>query len=261
MCKAELFSLKQFQTFLTPEDLKFLLDHFPALPPVSDYFKSAIEACRPFWNDHRNPANYLKPPHFVSDEEQHTWQYVSAAVQHYCLYFRKIHERAMYHCEVWADVNVWSHLFDFGYLGSSTLTVNRKELRTAVRTSTHKHDGIVRSAVVKNGHDLGFIEVKPMRQYSDDMAADRKKVYESIVATLKRHNTPGAIVIGIICEGMTYTILRATMFEGVCLAKVYNQTLDLKNLLIIIKECWQLQLALEASYQIIINALPAEEFV
>lgn len=163
-------------------------------------------------------------------------------------------------------------------LGPLLIVFDRKELRTSARTSAHKHDGIVRSAVVRSGYDLGFIEVKPVRQYSDDMAADRKKVYESVVATLKKHNTPGAIVIGIICEGislstaslskttntflgMNYTILRATMFEGVCLAKVYNQTLCHGKLLTIIEQCWKLQLALEESYQNIINALPDEDFV
>ena len=61
---------------------EFLFNLFPPLPPVSSYFKSAVEACRPFAEDMLNRANYPIPPDYHSLEELYTWQYVSSAAKH-----------------------------------------------------------------------------------------------------------------------------------------------------------------------------------
>lgn len=111
--------------------------------------------------------------------------------------------RAISHGEVWADVNVWGPLFDFAFLGSSTLTFDRRELRIAIKTTTYKHDGIVRPVLLRTGLDLGFIEAKPERHYVDQIgtSSDRNKVLSSMVATLRNHNITDVIVAGILCDG------------------------------------------------------------
>lgn len=125
--------------------------------------------------------------------------------------------RAISHGEAWADVTVWGHLLDIGYLGSPSLTLDRyvakscslptcdtdlvrRELRIAVKTTTHKHDGIVRRLLsVGHGLDLAFIEMKPERLYPT--TTHRAKVLESMVATLRSHNVEGVMVAGILCSG------------------------------------------------------------
>lgn len=88
-------------------------------------------------------------------------------------------------------------------LGSSTLTFDRRELRIAIKTTTYKHDGIVRPVLLRTGLDIGFIEAKPERHYVDQIgtSSDRNKVLSSMVATLRNHNITDVIVAGILCDG------------------------------------------------------------
>lgn len=178
--------------------------------------------------------------------------------------FAKLSERASTHGEVWADVNIWSTLWDFAFLKSSTLTIDRKELRVAVKTITVKHDGIVRSVLPSCSRNLGFLEVKPARHNSGEgcMVLDSNKVIDSMAATLLSHNTPGAVVTGILCHGMKMTILRATLARGnVVLVKELTQVVHLRQILTVVKHCWMMKLALEASYEMILDSIPESKLL
>lgn len=247
------------QETFEPEDLQFLQDQFPAMPKVSPYFESALEACRPLLKDSRQ---FPVPPPPASEEEWHIWHYVSTAVLHFVMNFKKLAERASTHGEVWADVNIWSTLWDFAFLKSPTLTIDRKELRVAVKTITIKHDGIVRSVLPSCGRNLGFLEVKPERHNTGDgcMIIDSNKVIESMVATLSCHHTPGAVVTGILCHGLKMTILRATVVkENVFLFKEMSQVVHTRQILQVVKHCWMMKLALEDSYERILDSIPISE--
>lgn len=159
------------------------------------------------------------------------------------------------------------------------LTKGRRELRIAIKSSTYKHDGIVRPLDLLTRSDLGFIEMKPGRHYVDasGSTADRTKVLESMAGTLRMLDVPGVIVAGILCNGMfskipsprffidtapgmAITIIRGTLLGDICLFKETTLGLSLEKLPLMIECCWKLKLALEELYRRILDSIPEPVF-
>lgn len=256
--------------------LELLNKKFPKLPAASPYFYAALEACKPMIDDPRywpNPPQLKKPDDVLDEtgdwskedelEQSKIWHYVVTAVSYFVNNYKTIRLRAPTHGEGWADVNIWALLWDHAFIKSDTLTIDRKELSPNVHIAI-KHDGILRSAKTSCNRSLGFIEVKPDRntnQNTKGALTDRLKVIETIVATLKAHNTPGIIIGGIICNGMTFNILRgADLGNGQYAFKESSLDVSLETILYVVLSCWRMKLALEASYSAIVATLPQNVF-
>ncbi|KAF3310796.1 hypothetical protein TWF173_009153 [Orbilia oligospora] len=176
------------------------------------------------------------------------WLYIHASMLHFRTHFSTLQTRALSHGEGWCDVNVWAQLLDTALLLSESLSLDRKELQScadapaavwvvsdANKTGLPSYDGIFRSVNGGGGGgvgtrlDLGFVEVKPARApYPKSSRADREKVIRAMAASLhgfhklmeasasidaEKEKTdtsspPSVIVIGLICNGLSMTLMR-----------------------------------------------------
>lgn len=243
-----------------------LVNKFPKLPEASPYFHACLETCKPMIDNPRHWPNPPQPENSDESEEdkRKIWSYVFDAFHFFVENYETLCLRAPTHGEGWADVNVWALLWDHAFLKSLTLTIDRKELSPKSSTISIKHDGILRAAKPSCSRNLGFMEVKPERsscQNTKGFLVDRLKVIESIVATLKDHNTLGIIVGGIICNGMSFNIIRgADLGTGQYVFKESSLDVSLKTLPYVVLSCWRMKLALEVSYSVIISTLPLNNF-
>lgn len=121
---------------------------------------------------------------------------------------------------MWADVNIWAHLFDTALIQSSTLTLDRKETESYYNSNSvpdtqkqYRYDGIVRTqARTGTGRrDFGFFEAKPVRihetskkdrgKVEDAMASTLRNLHSSILPKDSLQHTRDIVVVGILCDG------------------------------------------------------------
>jgi len=267
-------------------DLTFLQDLFPEFPKLPDSFRKYLDTHKEFI-EKRNPCALPGYPSARGGEagalsvaEVDEWFYIHAAAVHFQRHFAKIEKLSLSHGEGWTDVNIWAHLLDTAFLYSSTLSLDRKELQSNIHDAVitvqkSSYDGILRnSRITKKTSrlDIGFIEVKPARTpYPKDSATDRLKVIKAMRSSLlnlisivkhdhgneneKSEVLRKIVVVGVICNGTSMTVLQAWNLSSKLLFFKENEyDLTMETLPLLIETCWRLKLALEMTLDSVLQA-------
>ncbi|KAK6338587.1 hypothetical protein TWF730_002649 [Orbilia blumenaviensis] len=228
------------------------------------------------------------------------WLYIHASMIHFRTHFSTLQTRALSHGEGWLDVNVWAQLLDTALLFSETLSLDRKELQScadtpaavwvvsdANKTGLPSYDGIVRSVNGGGGGvgtrlDLGFVEVKPARvPYPKSSRADREKVIRAMTASLHGFHelmepsgpidagrketdmtSPSpVIVIGLLCNGLSMTLMRAWRHResGCVLFAEQGFELEIATLPAVLAACWRVKMGLEETLRVVRGWLPVNQ--
>ncbi|RPA77267.1 hypothetical protein BJ508DRAFT_364581 [Ascobolus immersus RN42] len=270
-----------------PSDLKLCQELLPSTLKVPAFVKYSIQAWSSYI-DSPSAATMPRCPETATLEELGTWTWIQSAVTHFTCCFDTITSRGPSHGEGWADANIWAPLLDALFLRSKTLTLDRKELQANTGGGGRKssYDGIVRSTGARRV-DLGYIEVKPVREpYAKSSSTDRGKVVEGMKAALTeiRQSLPEAypsfssshhedesealctagdsgapigkkddpmkdiVVVGLLCNGMTLTVLRAWNVLGdFYFFREDEVDVEMAGLGRVLEVCWRVRGMLEGS--------------
>ncbi|KAK6344569.1 hypothetical protein TWF718_006529 [Orbilia javanica] len=284
-----------------PSDIRHLQSLLPTLPLVSATFKSFLTDHQAYLTLNNPLHLPTYPQEIIGDNKnvKKEWLYIHASMLHFRTHFSTLQTRALSHGEGWCDVNVWAQLLDTAFLFSETLSLDRKELQSCAdapavwivsdaKTGLPSYDGIFRS--VNGGGsggigtrlDLGFVEVKPARApYAKSSRADREKVIRAMAASLhgfhelmeasapidaekKETDTsspPPVIVIGLICNGLSMTLMRAWRHResGCVLFAEQGFELGIATLPAVLAACWRVKMGLEETLGVVRGWLPVNQ--
>ncbi|KAK6503901.1 hypothetical protein TWF481_008902 [Arthrobotrys musiformis] len=274
------------------QHLQSLLPTLPPVPATFKSFLTAHQAYLSHNNPLHLPK-YPQEIIGDNENVKKEWLYIHASMLHFRTHFSTLQTRALSHGEGWCDVNVWAQLLDTALLFSDTLSLDRKELQSctdasaavwvvsdASKTGLPSYDGIFRSLNGGGGGgvgtrlDLGFVEVKPARApYPKSSRADREKVIRAMAASLhgfhelmevsasidvEKEETdtpspPPVIVIGLICNGLSMTLMRAWRHResGCVLFAEQGFELEIATLPVVLAACWRVKAGLEETLGVV----------